>query len=1068
MTKLIAKWLKIYQDEIGLLLSAVALLFLVRISGMLFNNYAETAFLKRFGVQYLPVMYMINSIAIFVIMGAITGAMVKLPGTKLLLRLLILCGVSVAGMRFVIPIGIDLIYPVLFTLKTLYEALLGLLFWNLANDLFNTRQSKRLFPLITAGGVCGDILGGFGTPFLARLVSIDNLLLVYLVTTLGAAVVVHSIGRNYPTLLIQETGQRKRKSRSSIIQEIKNAIPLIKESTLIKILVFMTFFPNVIIPIMNYLFNFAVNEQFATEKGLVTFFGYFRGGMNVISLIILLFIGRIYGRWGLPVALMFHPCNYLFVFIGFLVRFDIFAAIYARLSTNVIRTTLHKPASAVLMGLVPMTYRAVLRPFLRGTVVRIALLLGSGIILATGQLMHPRYLAAIALPFVIGWLATIVTLKRRYSSILLDLISRNLLDLKSMEEEEVGELFRDKTMRKRLAETYSGARGKNAVWYARLMQSVGVERLDDIILESLSTQDESTRAELIDMISPEAGAPALSILTEATDSHNPRLTAAALRALDRIDPSVSQAFDYGGFLIHPSADVRAHAVVGLYRQTPDTHRDVITRWLESDQLDVRRAAVIAAGDIQEPEFTTRLKHLLDDPDSTPILPDILRALQAQALPGLDTLVSPYLNHHGEPVRQAALEAVPIDDDDTLQRVIHLVGDPVDRIRRRAIEKIEMAEYQNSRLLVESLAIPRRRTREGIYELLESLNIKDLDAFRYAQGELEAAYQYLADAERLKRFEPSPEIQLLIDHLNQSRMVRVENTLRVLAAQDRSGQRHIIIRGVFSDDPRQRANGIEALDDAMDRKLSDVLIPMIEVASTEEVLSLGRKKFALTDLAMNDRAFVKQLVASNDWLATILTLSAMDQADSEILDADDLIRLAESKNGFTSQTAGSILARRHGNERSPEENMEKETAISDKILLLKGIEIFEGLTVGELAAVASVSEEEDYPVGEVVIKEGDPGETMYLIIRGEVSVIKGLGEEHEIELDRIEEGDYFGEMALFENIARTASIRTEAPSRLLILHKQEFKEIVREYPQIALEICKVLSGRIRRLHDKIRK
>ena len=159
-------------------------------------------------------------------------------------------------------------------------------------------------------------------------------------------------------------------------------------------------------------------------------------------------------------ALMFHPCNYIFVFIGFLIRFDIFAAIYARLSTNVIRTTLHKPASDVLIGLVPVSYRAIIRPFLRGTVVRIALLLGSGVILVTDQLFHPRYLSIIAIPFVLGWLGTITTLKRRYSSILLDLISRNLLDLKSMEDQEVGELFRDKTMRTRLVEAYAGARGK--------------------------------------------------------------------------------------------------------------------------------------------------------------------------------------------------------------------------------------------------------------------------------------------------------------------------------------------------------------------------------------------------------------------------------------------------------------------------------------------------------------------------------------------------------------------------------------------------------------------------------
>ena len=147
-------------------------------------------------------------------------------------------------------------------------------------------------------------------------------------------------------------------------------------------------------------------------------------------------------------------------------------------------------------------------------------------------------------------------------------------------------------------------------------------------------------------------------------------------------------------------------------------------------------------------------------------------------------------------------------------------------------------------------------------------------------------------------------------------------------------------------------------------------------------------------------------------------------------------------------------------------MEKESTIPDKILHLKGVEIFKDLSVRELSAIASITEEIIFPEKEIVIREGDQGETMYLIIKGEVSVIKGLDTEHQFELDRIGAGDYFGEMSLFEDIVRSAAICTEQETRLLVLHKQEFKEIVREYPQIALHICKVLSGRIRRLHKKL--
>ncbi|MBW2238654.1 MAG: hypothetical protein JRF39_06385 [Deltaproteobacteria bacterium] len=241
MLKLIGKWLNIYEDEIGLFMWSMILLFLIRSSGIIFNNFAETAFLKRFGVEYLPIVYMLNSITTFIIMGVIAGVMARLPGVRLLSYLLVFCGTSVAGLRFLIPFGFDLLYPLLF------EILLGLLFWNLANDLFNTRQSKRLFPLITAGGVLGDIIGSFGTPIMARIISMDNLLLIYLGITMLGAITVKGLGSRFPTILLSDKRTitaKKSKSRTGIIEEIKKIIPLIKESTLVKILILLTFLPN--------------------------------------------------------------------------------------------------------------------------------------------------------------------------------------------------------------------------------------------------------------------------------------------------------------------------------------------------------------------------------------------------------------------------------------------------------------------------------------------------------------------------------------------------------------------------------------------------------------------------------------------------------------------------------------------------------------------------------------------------------------------------------------------------------------------------------------------------------
>jgi CRP-like cAMP-binding protein len=94
------------------------------------------------------------------------------------------------------------------------------------------------------------------------------------------------------------------------------------------------------------------------------------------------------------------------------------------------------------------------------------------------------------------------------------------------------------------------------------------------------------------------------------------------------------------------------------------------------------------------------------------------------------------------------------------------------------------------------------------------------------------------------------------------------------------------------------------------------------------------------------------------------------------------------------------------------------------------------------------------------------QALYLVIEGETSVIKNEGTDHEIELARIISNDYFGEMALLdEGYPRSATIRTERPSRFLSLQKDEVVEIINEYPQIAMNFCRILTRRLRALDEK---
>ena len=1070
MLKLLGKWLKIYEDEISLFFWVLVILFFIRTSSILFNNFAETAFLKRYGVEYLPIVNIANSISTFFVMAFLTGLMAKIPGSRMLSYMLLFCGITVAGLRFVVPLGFDLIYPVLYVLKAQYEVLLALLFWNLANDLFNTRQSKRLFPLITAGGVMGGIIGSFATPPLAKLITMDNLMFAYLITTVIGAIIVKRMGAKFPTLLLADKKGKKGKKKTSVIKEFKNIVPLMKESTLVKVLILLTLLPNVIIPILNYQFAYTVNSTFASQTSMLNFFGNFRGCMNIVSLIILLFIGRVYGRWGLPIVLMFHPFNYMLVFLAFLLRFDIFSAMYARVSTNVLRTTMNNPARAVLMGLFPLEYRAMIRPFLRGTVVRIGILFGSGIIMVSEGLFSPRYLSIAAMVFVAGWIATSLALKKSYSQILLDLISRNMLDLKSLEEKDVGSVFADKQIQSGLVQTFLASHGDDCLWHARILKSQGVKDLDTHILTVLKQNDDKTRIELLSMLSPDAGEQSIPLFRELVDPENSALTVAVVKAANRLPAGLSHNFCKEVFETSKDPDVKAYAVIGLYNKSPDKYKGIIDSWLSSDDLSEKRAGIIASGETGDESYISRLKGMLDEKEDGSILPFILTALHRLKAPEPNSFASPYLIHPAEPVRLAALEALELEDDDAIRTVIGLMDDASERVYKLAQERIQTSPYQNAQVLVESLNIPRRKVREGIFVLLESLNIKDLDIFRFARSQLERCYNYLAEMEGLRLLPEGQERDLIIDHLENKKHIELENIVRVLATEDRSGQMRIIWRGLFSTDARQRSNSLEALDDAMDLSLSGILLPLLEGIPPSETLKVGIKNFKLPDFGSDKGTICPHLLTKPDWVTVVLTLFLISKHGSEGIDMGKVQAFTESENTFIRQMALCAMDMEHHDTGKMEDNnMETEISIPDKILRLKGINIFEGLSVGELAAIASVTEEVDYPVGEIVIREGESGETMFLIIKGEVSVIKGAGEEgeREIELARIGTGDYFGEMALFEDAVRSATIRTAEEARFLILHKQEFTEIVREYPQIALHICKALSGRIRELHEKIK-
>lgn len=107
----------------------------------------------------------------------------------------------------------------------------------------------------------------------------------------------------------------------------------------------------------------------------------------------------------------------------------------------------------------------------------------------------------------------------------------------------------------------------------------------------------------------------------------------------------------------------------------------------------------------------------------------------------------------------------------------------------------------------------------------------------------------------------------------------------------------------------------------------------------------------------------------------------------------------------------------------------------------------------------------YRDGDVIVRKGDVGECMYVVLDGQVEVFQA-SEGREVRLALLGEGDVFGEMALFENEVRSASARALGDVRLLTVDKATFLRRVHEDPSLALQILRKISHRLRRANAEL--
>lgn len=108
----------------------------------------------------------------------------------------------------------------------------------------------------------------------------------------------------------------------------------------------------------------------------------------------------------------------------------------------------------------------------------------------------------------------------------------------------------------------------------------------------------------------------------------------------------------------------------------------------------------------------------------------------------------------------------------------------------------------------------------------------------------------------------------------------------------------------------------------------------------------------------------------------------------------------------------------------------------------------------------------YADGETVIRQGESGNSMYVVQAGRVEVLQHADSGTEQHLAFLEAGDFFGEMSVFEKERRSATVRACGDSRVLKIDKKTLLDRIREDPLLAVNLLKTMSHRIRDLNIEL--
>jgi HEAT repeat protein len=898
---------------------------------------SEALFLGHYGAAKLPQTFI--AAAVVTVFGSMMYAarvgVVRNDG--LFVQMLAGAAIALGGGAAAVEAGHFFVLPALFCFFYLTQAVFVNHLWTFTGDYFDTVSSKRLIPLFTIGASVGGFLGGILAAAVTQIVGPVSLVVAWAVLLGAAAAMVRSARRQLLRWGPLDIGEADETS----VEGIQAAMRYLGTSSLGRWLSLSAMGMMLSLFVAQYLYSDIFATAFRTPAALASFFGIYLALTNVIEIAIEVRVTPwLIHRMGVPAANLIHPVLTVLSFGGLGTQYGLVAGMAARINRELIENSVAGPLRALVYNAMPLRFRGQTRAFLEGIVVYAGMAL-AGLVLLFFEAPDPLWLCAAGGTMALLYLAANIRVRREYLRTLVKELRAGRLDLDDLGE-EVGR------------------------WEAH--------RLADLWEQLLRDESANPSPPLLQLV-PSLAARGLSgPLIRATSHPHPDVRRSCINALatagiGAADTTLLIALDDG------DASVRLAALRGLVRTRASSRpiEPLLKRLLTDPDPAVRAEAALRAGTAGEPV----LQEMIRSQSSA----EALAALHCAPAVLQDAVVDRV--HDRDPaVRAAALECIartvaapPLGTEELLA----IATDPDPRVRRAGVMLLANVDEPDAiSVLAGTLGDSSSEVQFAAETVLGSLGDAGVDAV-----------QPLLRAQRERT---------------------VESALRVVAAAQTPAAR-AVLKGELRHRARALWRGVVAFqhlpagdetavcflraaceDDIMrGRRLAFRILELIEnpnvVRRVDKALHRGSPRArgdALEVLShLGDREAANLLVLIHEAgpleerLPEVVDIASVPRNPEEVLAAAH-----ESESRWIEMAARVVTA--------PLGSHAREEELMERLVALKQVPLFSHLSLEQLEAVQQITREVEYLANEVIVKEGESGGELYLLIGGAVRVFKKYG------------------------------------------------------------------------------